>query len=341
MNIKGQEVTKVWVMTLLLGMTQLAWGQKVEVVSMSTAKGIIILRGEFPSRGKLHSFGLEVSSDGETFVDAKAGPMRGLRFTDRMVQGSHEADDTVLLVPVVGRFDFTPQGFLFEEEGTYYLRWDITFKDRHVGEMKIGQIVVVEPATNPDLEFLSRIGDRDFATEVLGLNPPENVTGDLLALGLISEILQYAEDDPGEGGRVRGKLAWAEAFWNLAKELPESSYAAYAAFCAGRIYHGHLARTLGREHITPKAKKHTLYEKADEALRFAVDHGDPFLKPRALCSLAYLRVCAAAWDEAERLLTQAEGSTHGQGIVESIVDEMRRDLAHIKEKRVPKERDPD
>lgn len=327
-----QGVAKAWIAVLLLAGGNLVDAQETRVVSEAHAKGIVVLRASFPSRGELHSFGLEISLDGKTFVNAKAGPTRGLRFSYRMVLGSHTTDQTVLVVPIVGRFGFTPEGFLFEREGIYHLRWDIAFTDRDVGDLRIEQTVVVGAPTEADLQFLARAGDRGFQAEVLGLDPPERGTTDLLALGLISGVLEYAQDDPGEEGRFRGELSWADAMMDLAREFPESSYAPYATFFAGRVYHGHLGKAVEPEIITPDAKKHPFYKKSDEALRFAVDHGDAFLKPRALCSLAFLRACATLWDDAENLLTQSLRTARGQRVIGRVVGKLRRDIPRLKER---------
>lgn len=323
---------KAWIIPFLLHSGLLARAQETDLVSEAHAKGIVVLRASFPSRGEVRSFGLEISQDGETFVNAKAGPTRGLRFSHRMVLGSHNTDQTVLVVTIVGRFDFTPEGFLFEREGIYDLRWDIAFKDRDGGVLKIEQTVEVGAPTEADLQFLTRAGDRDFLADVLGVNPPEGGTTDLLALGLIAELLELAQDDPGEEGSLQGKLSWADAMINLAREFPESSYAPYAAFFAGRIYHGHLAKELSPQQITPAAKEQNFYKKSDAALRFAVDHGDPFLKPRALCSLAYLRACATLWDDAETLLAQSVEAAHGQGVVERTAGKMRHDIRQLRDR---------
>lgn len=324
---------------LLLGVPQVSWAQEAEVVSEAHAKGIVVLRASFLGRGELHSFGLEISRDGETFVNAKAGPTRGLRFSDRMVLGSHGTDQTVLVIPIVGRFGLGSEQFLFDEPGTYELRWDITFKDRDVGDLKIEQTVEVGAPTEADLQFLARAGDRDFHAEIFGVDPPERGTRDLLALGIVSLLLQHAQDDPGEEGSVKGELAWADAMMGLARELPESSYAPYAAFFAGRIYFGHLGKALGPRQITPNAKTNEFYRKADEALRFVVKRGDPFIKPRALCSLAFLRVCVGSWVESERFLTEAEKSAGGQGVVDRVVNKMRYDIRRLKDELVGQEQD--
>ena len=309
--------------------------QRAEVVSAATAKGIVVLRASFASRGELHSFALEISLDGQTFVDAEVGALRGLRLSDRMVKGAaNGAQETVLMVPVVGRLGLGAEKFLFPEPGAYKLRWDIAFRDGEVGDLKINQSLYVKPATKPDLEFIARIGDRRFWKEVLGVDPPEGGTTELLALGVIAAALQYAEDDPGEEGSLRGELKWADAWFALAQELPDSSYAPYAGYAGGRIYRGHLGRDLdlAREQITPRAREHTMYRKAEKALTFAVEHGDAFLRPRALCSLAYLRVCSASWDEAEKYLAQAEEGAGGQGNVLRVINEMRRDVGRLKER---------
>lgn len=324
--------TITWITALLVHSAVPARGQETDVVSEAHAKGIVVLRASFPSRGELHSYGLEISMDGETFVDANVGPTRGLRFGYKMVRGSHETDPMILVVPVIGRFDFTPQGFLFGTSGTYHLRWNIAFKDRDVDGLRIEQTVDVEPATEADLDLLARMGDRRFLADVLGLNPPQGGTPELLALGLIAELLEHAQDDPGEEGRVEGKPEWAESFMSLAKEYPESSYAPYLAYYAARLYLKGLERVTGPADISPDLKKQPLYRKAIEASQFSVMHGDPFLTPRALCFLAFANVQVASWKDAGELLTQANERAAGQGAILSLVEDMQVDLARAKKR---------
>lgn len=324
--------TMTWIIPLLVHSAVPARGQETDLVSEAHAKGIVVLRASFPSRGELHSYGLEISMDGETFVDANVGPTRGLRFGYKMVRGSHETDPTILIVPVIGRFNFTPQGFLFGTSGTYHLRWNISFKDRDFDGLKIEQTVDVEPATEADLDLLGRMGDRRFLADVLGLNPAQGATPDLLALGLIAELLEHAQDDPGEEGRVEGQPEWADPFMSLAKEYSESSYAPYLAYYAARLYLKDLGRITGSADISPELKKQPLYRKAIEALQFSIVHGDPFLAPRALCSLAFANVLVASWMDAGELLSQAKQRAAGQGAVLSFVEDMQGDLARAKKR---------
>ncbi len=233
----------------------------------------------------------------------------------------------------MGRFDFTPLGFLFSDGGVYRLRWDIAFRDREVGDLKIEQTVDVQPPTEADLAFIARVGDRRFIKDVFGANLPGQGTTDLLALGFIGELLEHAEDDPGEEGNVAGTLEAAAPLMELAEEIPESSYAAYAAFYAARLYLQNLIRIPALSNITPAAREHELYGKANDALLFTIEHADAFLKPRAQCTLAYLRICAASWEDAQALLLDSEKSASGQASVLKSIEELRGDIQRLKERR--------
>jgi len=294
----------------------------------SHAKGIVVLTTNFQSRGEVHSFGLKISREGKEFVDAMAGPTRGMRFSDALVRGGHEGENTVLVVPVVGSFDLAPRGFLFENPGTYHLQWDIAFKDNKVARLEIEQAVQVGPALPADLEFLRRVDAPSFMARAFGAEPSGQPPADLLrALVVIAELLERAESHPIEGVQCDPGLPCADELLKLAVELPESSYAPYAAYYAGGMYRAWLERTPESRQVSPALKNHALYQKADEALRFSADHGDPFLKPRALCALAYLRGCSAAWDEADEFLTQATRASSDQGTVHAAVAKLRRDFS--------------
>lgn len=336
MSSRARRRIAIWTSIVAGAASGIADAQRAVVTSPANAKGIVVLRADFPSRGALHSFGLEISLDGHTFVNAAVGPTRGLRLSGEMVEGaSDRVGKTVLAVPVVGRFGATPRGFLFPEPGIYQLRWDIAFRDGEVGTLKIDQTVRVTPPTNPDLEFVARIGHKRFWKEVLALDPPEGSAADLLALGLIGEFLEHAEDDPGEDGSVSGKLEWADPLMDLAKELADSSYAPYGAFYAARLYLQNLIRIPELGNITPLAQKHELYSKANDALLFTLERADSFLKPRTLCTLAYLRLCAASWDDADRFLTEAEECADGQANVLPMIQDIRNDLVRLRERDDP------
>jgi len=304
--------------------------QRAEVISPANAKGIVVLCARFSNSEELHSFGLEISLDGQTFADAQVGALRGLRLAGTMVDGSNVGSETVLMVPVVGRFGLGAEGFLFPDEGTYFLRWDIAFKAREVAGLKLAQSVQVDPASKADLDLLAQIGDRRWQSRLLGFEPPEAASKDLLALGVIAALLEYPEHSTGGWGTGDGKLQWGSPLMEVARQFAESSYAPYLAFYAAGVYLEHLAQTPEAKRRLPATKDHDLYHKADEALLFTVERADPFLKPRALCSLAYLRRCGGSWDEAEKYLARAEEQGGGQSNVLRVVHEMRRDILRLK-----------
>ncbi len=322
----------MWIISALAHSGVLAQAQVVDIVGEAHAKGIVVLRTSFPVRGELHSFGLDIRLDDGSYAPAQTNPLRGHRFSKHMVRGAENTGEVVLLVPVVGRFDLAPFGFLFEEQNTYELRWDIRFKAPGAAPLKIDQTVTVGPSSNADLEFLRRIGDRGFQTKFLGRAPPEQASSELLALGLIGELLLGAQGAPVSDDAARGTLSQGSMLADLAKEIPESSFAPYAAFYAGRIFHGHLREARQLESPSPEAQRHSLYRRSEQALRLAVANGDAFLKPRALCSLAVLHVRAASWTDAEDLLAEALRGAPGQGVIETAVSAMRIDLSRLREK---------
>ncbi len=316
----------------LIGMFGMpASAQQASACASVRAKGVVVCEAQFPTCGEVEWFDFEISTDGEVFKDADPNPSRGMPFGEHLVWNSAEAPNTVLIVPVVGKFGMGSERFLFETPGTYYLRWRVSFVDRQRPALRIDQTLEVGPPFAADLEFLKRIGQRDSVAALFGREPPEKATEELLSVVVAGMLLKRAESDPVDDPDACQEVTRADLLMDVARQLAESSYAPYAAYYAGAIYRQALEGTPQARAISYTTRNHELYGKADEALRFAVQSGDLFLKPRALCALAYLRVCTGAWDEADGLLKQAEEVGAGQGPVQGTAAEVRRQLLQARQ----------
>lgn len=312
------------------------------------AKAPVVLKLSFPTWGDLSGASILFSEDGETFENTRAGLPRNWELFTSI---SDDGETTTVLILVVGRFNLSPDGFLFSEPGTYYLRWGVGFEDKEVKGLKVEQPVEVAPAREADLAFLDRLAEPKFLRHLFekDLFDPSYDFGkwvlspdgrDYRALFVIAELLKLTRaKEPGDAVGPRGSLEqaikWAEALNALAKELPESSYAPYAAYYAGCCYI--TSAMIGTkeergEYITPATRRHPHYKLANEILRFVAEHGDAYLKPRALYMQAILRMVGADWIEADRSLTKALESAPGEGTIKSQVDELRRDIQEEKEK---------
>ena len=328
--------TMLW-LTLGFGVVDVTSAQEARVSLPACAKGIVVVEARFPDQGPLHSFALEIRAGDKGFVGAGAGPLRGTRFVGSLAGSLHEGDTMVAMVPVVARFVPGAEGFLFNEPGTYMLRWDIAFENQGAEPLRIEQAIDVGEPRTEDLQLLAQIGDVDFVADVFGMRFPDHTPTELVQLGVVAQVLEQAQSDPLEEGPWGLSTVSADALWRLAEAIPDSSYAAYLAYYAAGVYAAHLSQTPEGRDVSPAAKNHTLYRKADKVFEFVIAHGDCFIKPRALCARAYLRTCAADWDGADRLLRQAVEGADGQGPVRDIVSRMRRQLS--KERREQKKAD--
>jgi hypothetical protein len=291
------------------------------------ARGIVVVELALDAWDGMADIELTVSNSEGKYVNAGAGVHRG-RFGSCVPRRS-DGDRVVATIPLVGMFDLGPKGFLFDEDG---------------GQETIDQTIRVSDVLDADEEFLARLGDRStferlglpdfeetFSEKPLAHFPariPTTVT-DFRALGVIGELLKASEAlapdaVPQQLGSREAVASWGQVLGGLAQECPESSYAPYAAFFAGCCYSGNImgrTQDVIRSEKVPGApvdrlseakrrievtKKDEDLHKGLEALTFAVEHGDTYLKPRALLHLATLTCMAGDVGEIEALLSQAE-----------------------------------
>jgi Tfp pilus assembly protein PilF len=71
--------------------------------------------------------------------------------------------------------------------------------------------------------------------------------------------------------------------------------------------------------------------KGSEALQFAADHGDAYLRARALYHLGFLRACAGQFDEADELLMRAVQLGGERGTIGDMVGKFRSELQNMKQ----------
>ena len=313
------------------------------------AKGMLVLRCRFPGEGIVNAVGLSLSVDGENFEVAGVGLPRPWN-----VFWSAYSSGEVTTVLVPGAASFEPGR---EKPGTYYLRCSAAFEEEGVGPTKIVHKLTVAPPDPSDLGFLRRVSNAELLgtlfpgppndiQEAAGGNAFSSSYSDLLAVAVIGELLKATRaDEPGDvvgpRGGLENALKWADALFALAKEFPNSSYAAYAAYYAGCCYVGALGQENKDKHkeiVSPAGKGSAYYGKATEALGFAVERADAYLKPRALYHQAFLYLCSAEFDQAEDSLEDALEVGGEKGTIQKIVDKLRHDMRATKEKRAARER---
>lgn len=122
-------------------------------------KGVNILSVTFPMNvevGQIKDFALQTSFDGETYVDLGVGHPRAESLFNSI---RTRADETEILVVVVGSVQYSDGAFFPESPGAYAFRWKLWAKDGGGETEEVNQTVSFGAATRADLAFLTRLGD--------------------------------------------------------------------------------------------------------------------------------------------------------------------------------------
>lgn len=275
-----------------------------------------------------------------------------------------------LLAPAfAGPSDYHEIGFVFVQPGNYEVRWQFGSTGVTPVDVFVDQTVHVELPTEPDLRFLRRAGSPALLRKLFGQEffeqqgeqARERMFGvdgeDIRALKVIARLLRATRADHC-GGVIRSGQSledarvWANALGELAKTIPESSYAPYTAFYAGCVYSalvGHeeyqrmikegLEKSLSRtkqetEAISNRVQAHPDYIEGEGLLRAAVADGDTYLKPRAQYMLGMHRATALDWQGAEKMLAASLQSAPGDRTLEEMVKAKRAGFARAKSRQV-------
>lgn len=333
------------------------------------AKGVTLLRLTFPSRGEVWTVRLDTSGDGEEFREAGVGLPRAYNVFRSVAR---EEGSTTILVPVIAWF--RTERFFFDEPGRYWFRWGIAFRDQDkprtvrdqrdfdIEAVVVDQVVEVGVPTRADLHFISGLADEDLARYIFGADFFERQTGDAIqhvadpevrAVGVIGRLL-YAtrgrspETVMGLAGPKGDVGKAADSLVTLAKEIPDSSYAPYAAYYAGCCYAAIGTKTVietirarrvrgqRKDRAAEAELRYSLAEKdrdfakAHAAFAVAAERGDAYLKPRALYQQGFLRIFAGALDQGEKLLDRALDAGGEEGTIRTMVDKLRGQMARAK-----------
>lgn len=333
------------------------------------AMGVVLLRVTFPSRGEVWSVRLGTSRDGKEFREAGIGLPRAYQLFRSI---SYHEGTTTVLVPAIAWF--RTGRFFFDEPGRYWFRWGIAFRDQDkprtvrdqrdfdIEAVVVDQVVEVGVPTRADLDFISGLADEDLARYIFGADFFERQTGDAIqhiadpevrAVGVIGRLL-YAtrgrspETAIGLAGPKGDVGKAADSLITLAKEIPDSSYAPYAAYYAGCCYAAigtnTVIETIRARRVRGQrkdraaeaelryslAEKHRDFAKARAAFAVAAERGDAYLKPRALYQQGFLRIFAGALDQGEKLLDRALEAGGEEGTIRTMVDELRGQMARAK-----------
>lgn len=316
-----------------------------EVEGRLRARGVGILKLTIPGDTEIADVGLEISRDGVDFTMLRTGGSRNSR---DLYEISYEESMTTIVAPVAVEFGVTNASFVFPESGRYWIRWGLRFKDPQVERLTLNQEVLVSTAHADDIAFVSRLGDTQFFQELVGEDVLNRLTGKAreLTIDPSASVFRFSvvlrpllastatiEPLEGEHRSAQAFRRWTDTMFGLASELPDSTYAPYAAFYAGGGYVGYLCEHLFKDEVPSDAiREERLFKKAEEALKLAVEHGDSYVRPRALCQQARLHAIIGAWEETEHLLSRALEVAGVRGTLNTLVEHLRRATRGLKER---------
>jgi len=149
---------------------------------------------------------------------------------------------------------------------------------------------------------------------------------DLLGQVLVAHIVHSTRH---KGDPTHGKSEWAEPLYDLAFAVPDSSYAPYVAYYAACSYMwqkkaGFVKRTYRYELPDKRFAELNYYQKAHKALELAVERGDPYIKPFAMCFLAVLKAWAADFGGADELIRRVKSERHTPKQIADLLDQVQR-----------------
>lgn len=326
--------------------------------SVLRAKAFNVLSVTVPGTRTVSEFDLEFSFDGENYFDANVGLPRAWRlfYSIRYEEGA-----TSIRVPIVAYFEGGNERLLLREPERYWFRWRIEHTDGSE-PTEITQDFRVLEATAADLEFLERLADPGVCrllvrpdwfdefteTERLHYADPEpravRVIGRLLSMtrakSATSALATYAPKGDLQAGAAKLLI--------IAKDLPESSYAPYAAYYAGLCYLGS-AFTDARETVRVAAKQAEPLTRADEsrirtstmnndersakattAFTLSAERADEYLRPKVLYQRAFCELFSGRVAQAEKSLAQLEAIASSDPQLKDRVTGLREELDVIK-----------
>jgi len=326
------------------------------------AKSIASLHRTFSGITKVAHLGLGVTDDPEKLGD----PMAQIIHTQNAYFAvSSDSNESVISALAIARSEYGKVGWLFWEPGEHYLRWGLSSGSGEPYHLKTVERVIVLPPSQPDLTFLSRVSAPVLLRRLFGRDnseyraeerlawvlSPENT--DERALIVIAELLQATQQrEPGFAVRRRETeeemRIWGEQMLELAKELPESSYAPYAAYYAGCCYMGASAnrrkeatlaemrevedksldnvRAASARALVRLAHTDEDVGRALEAFELATERADDYLKPKALYQVGACRTIKGDFGGAGKAADLADAAFDGEGEIKAWTQGLRKQI---------------
>lgn len=323
-----------------------------------SARGLHLISVSLPALGQVSSCALSIGVDGREFQQGYGLPRSGNLF--KMILPT--AETTQVLVVAVARWIPGHSEFTFVRTGTYYARWNILFDNRDT-PLQLEQTITVKSPRPDDIKFLERLSDVTLLKDLFGEGVfddyPKHSREKLLssqgedarALMVVQELLQATRESVSweiaglRNGSLDSALRWADVLWEMAQEMPDSTYAPYAASYAGCAYSAQVCATFWNakqdrqskgqtisgpaeyDVLTAAARNDAHFATANAALDFAGSHGDAYLRPRALYYKSFICWLSGDLELARSFLDKASSAAPGEPTLTKWILELRTELA--------------
>ena len=309
-----------------------AVAQGIEALGPLRAQSVVVLRIEVDGLPDDRAVYVEIKGpedqDYRPLDLLKSGyfAIRGAQFT-RTSEGR-----SVLVVPtfLTGAKAIETARHPFHIPGRYMFRLkSYEIPDRGVPPREVvlfeTEMDLAEP-TAADQEYFALARDQRI-TALVGLAGLDTTTGDGQRLAGLALIARIVESTRQKGDPTHGRSKWAEALYDLAFAVPDSSYAPYVAYYAACSYmwqrkNAFVKKEYGYELPDKRVAELEHYQRARKLLEFAVKRGDSYIKPLATCFLAAMKAWAADWAGARTLIQNAEVRAHESSQIAHMVDDL-------------------
>lgn len=239
-----------------------------------------------------------------------------------------ENGETTVLAPFAVLRSERTYSFVFGAPGRYSLMWFVHLRDGTV--LRTAQEIQVAPVAPADRSLL------DEAVEKLLDAEWDNVASDMRRAYVIHELLSPTSVAEPFEGRFKSKVAfdrWVSVWAELATKYPASRYAPYAAYFAGSGRVSYVAETGGEAAEVSDPTTRNEVSEAQDNLRFAGDHGDTYLAPRAVIQAARAEVLLGNWDAATSLMANVRQVAPKRGSLVELLDQVENDAERLRDRR--------
>lgn len=323
--------------------------QTITLLTEPDALSIVVLRIEVTDLSDDRGVYLDLKSSNDAdyheiyLFSSDYSEVSGKRFSDP-VDGKR-----VLIVPVFvsGVKTWEHGKHIFDSSGVYWLRlrsyqYDtprgpakerILFERRvEFGEPNEANLDYFAAARQENVWSTFGIA-REYAEGLTSING--NILGLIVASTCVQSTLRKV--DPRSGNAEFAQ--WADTMYDLAFAVSDSSYAPYIAYFAAHCLleprnDSSLEETYGFALPDKRIVEVDFFKRASKALAFTVERGDPYIKPFAMCHLAFMKARAADFAGAHELIQRVKKESNTSRKIAELADQVERYTAKLRARRV-------